>query len=241
MSKRDNPVVLFSVLTVTFVLSVAGIWWAHQFGSGLNSSVENRSASTGEARSAKVTPTPTPISTPKPTPTPTRTPTPTPTPIPTRTSTPTPIATQATIPTPIPTPTPTSTATPIPTPASKKLKTVADIANFEVNVDVKFATESAQLTDEDKQTLNSLVSQLKEFDKKTVGVQVIGHTNARGEADFNVPLSQERAQAVADYLRSRGVELQITALGKGASKPLPDTDPLDRRNKRTEIRLVAIN
>ncbi len=241
MSKRDNPVVLFSVLTVTFVLSVAGIWWAHQFGSGLNSSVENRSASTGEAGSPKVTPTPTPISTPKstPTPTPTRTSTPIPTPIPTRTSTPTPIATQAPIPTPIPTR--TSTATPIVTPASKKLKTAADIANFEVNVDVKFATESAQLTDEDKQMLNSLVSQLKEFDKKTVGVRVIGHTNARGEADFNVPLSQERAQAVADYLRSRGVELQITALGKGASKPLPDTDPLDRRNKRTEIRLVAIN
>jgi outer membrane protein OmpA-like peptidoglycan-associated protein len=229
MSKRDNPVVLFSVLTVTFVLSVAGIWWAHQFGSGLNSSVENRSASTPEARSPKVTPTPTPISTPKSTPIPTRTQAPIATPIPTRTSTPTPI------------PTRTSTATPIPTPVSKKLKTVADIANFEVNVDVKFATESAELTDEDKQTLNSLVSQLKEFDKKTVGVRVIGHTNARGEADFNVPLSQERAQAVADYLRSRGVELQITALGKGASKPLPDTDPLDRRNKRTEIRLVAIN
>jgi outer membrane protein OmpA-like peptidoglycan-associated protein len=203
MSKRDNPVVLFSVLTVTFVLSVAGLWWAHQFGSGLNSSGENRSVSTGEARSAKVTRTQIPISTPKP--------------IATRTSTPT------------------------PNPASKKLKTAADIANFQVNINIKFATESAQLTDEDKQMLNSLVSQLKEFDKKTVAVRVIGHTNASGEADFNVPLSQERAQAVADYLRSRGVELQITASGKGASKPLPDIDPLDRRNKRTEIRLVSIN
>ncbi|MBW4670533.1 MAG: OmpA family protein [Cyanomargarita calcarea GSE-NOS-MK-12-04C] len=201
MSKRDNPVVLFSVLTVTFVLSVAGLWWAHQFGSGLNSSVENESATTEEAPNTKVTPTPTPISTPKPIP----------------------------------------TQTLIPTPASKKLKTAADIANFQVNIDVKFATESAELTDEDKQMLNSLVSQLKEFDQKTVGVRVIGHTNARGEADFNVPLSQERAQAVANYLRSRGVKLKITASGKGASKPLPDTDPLDRRNKRTEIRLVSIN
>jgi outer membrane protein OmpA-like peptidoglycan-associated protein len=207
MNKPDNPVVLFSVLTVTFVLSVVGIWWAHQFGSALNYTIENPSVITGEAPKVKVTPTP--ISTPKPIP------------IPTRTS--------------------TSTPTPTPTPASKKLKTAADIANFQVNVDVKFATESAELTDEDKQMLNSLVGQLKEFDQKTVAVRVIGHTNARGEADFNVPLSQERAQAVADYLRSRGVQLQITASGKGASKPLPDIDPLDRRNKRTEIRLVSIN
>jgi outer membrane protein OmpA-like peptidoglycan-associated protein len=43
MSKRDNPAVLVLTLIATFGVSVAGIWWAHQFGLGLNSGVENDS------------------------------------------------------------------------------------------------------------------------------------------------------------------------------------------------------
>lgn len=43
MNKRDNPMVLVLTLVVTFGVSVVGIWWAYQFGFGLNSVAENKS------------------------------------------------------------------------------------------------------------------------------------------------------------------------------------------------------
>lgn len=49
MSKRENPVVLALVIAAAFILSLAGIWWAQQFGFGLHSSVENKSESTSQS------------------------------------------------------------------------------------------------------------------------------------------------------------------------------------------------
>jgi outer membrane protein OmpA-like peptidoglycan-associated protein len=61
MSKRDSPFVLPLVLAVTFGLSMAGIWWAHQFGFASNSSIENTSEITTENIYSSPTPIPTPI------------------------------------------------------------------------------------------------------------------------------------------------------------------------------------
>ncbi|MCM0593503.1 MAG: OmpA family protein [Gloeotrichia echinulata DEX184] len=67
------------------------------------------------------------------------------------------------------------------------------------------------------------------------------HTSKFGDADFNQTVSQQRAEAVAKYLRDRSVKLKIEAVGKGGQQPLPNIDPEDKRNQRTEIRLVRFN
>jgi len=131
------------------------------------------------------------------------------------------------------------------TPNSKlntsQVKTAPNIGNLQVRGDVKFDFDSAELTDEGKQTLNHLAEEISEFNVQTVAVQVIGHTSQSGSADSNQALSQERAQVVADYLRNRGLKHNTEAEGKGFSQPLPGIFPDDPRNQRTEIHLVRVN
>jgi outer membrane protein OmpA-like peptidoglycan-associated protein len=117
----------------------------------------------------------------------------------------------------------------------------SNIGNLQLQEEVKFTTDSALLTDQGKKTLDKLSHEIAEFNEQTIGVRVIGHTSRFGEADFNQTLSQKRAQTVANYLRDRGLKHKIVAVGKGSSQPLAGVHPEDRRNQRTEIRLVRVN
>jgi outer membrane protein OmpA-like peptidoglycan-associated protein len=67
---------------------------------------------------------------------------------------------------------------------------------------------------------------------------VEGHTDSRGSRDLNMQLSLERAQAVMNYLVSRGVPAEaITAVGIGPDRPVADNNTRDGRteNRRVEI------
>jgi outer membrane protein OmpA-like peptidoglycan-associated protein len=124
---------------------------------------------------------------------------------------------------------------------ANQITTAPSIGNLKVQGEVEFNSDSAELTDEGKQTLNHLAQEISEFNVQTVAVRVIGHTSETGLADSNQMLSQQRAQVVVDYLRSRGLKHNIVAEGKGFSQPLPGISPYDLRNQRTEIRLVRVN
>jgi outer membrane protein OmpA-like peptidoglycan-associated protein len=122
-----------------------------------------------------------------------------------------------------------------------QIQTVTDIGNLQIHGQVKFATDSDQITSESKQTLSKLAQQITDFNSKTVAVRIIGHTSQFGDAEFNRTLSQQRAQSVANYLHALGIKHKLLVVGKGSSQPLPDLDPQDKRNQRTEIRLVRLN
>jgi outer membrane protein OmpA-like peptidoglycan-associated protein len=67
---------------------------------------------------------------------------------------------------------------------------------------------------------------------------VEGHTDSRGARDLNMGLSLERAQAVMNFLVSRGVPAEaITAVGIGPDRPIADNNTRDGRteNRRVEI------
>jgi outer membrane protein OmpA-like peptidoglycan-associated protein len=69
-------------------------------------------------------------------------------------------------------------------------------------------------------------------------IVVEGHTDSRGSRDFNMQLAQSRAQAVMNYLVSRGVAAEsITAVGIGPDRPIADNNTRDGRqeNRRVEI------
>lgn len=121
-----------------------------------------------------------------------------------------------------------------------QIKTAPNIGNLQVRGDVKFNVGSTQLNPQGKQTLNQLAQEIAQFNSQTVAVKVIGHTSKTGTTDFNQKISQQRAQVVANYLRSR-LKHKIVAEGKGFSKPLPGISPTDYRNQRTEVRLVRVN
>ncbi|MBV9385830.1 MAG: OmpA family protein [Chroococcidiopsidaceae cyanobacterium CP_BM_ER_R8_30] len=124
---------------------------------------------------------------------------------------------------------------------ASQITTAPTIGNLKVQGEVEFNSDSAELTDKGKQTLNKLAQEISDFNVQTVAVRVIGHTSQTGLADSNQSLSQQRAQVVVDYLRSRGIKNNILAEGKGFSQPLPGIPPDDPHNQRTEIRLVRVN
>ncbi|NEQ53803.1 MAG: OmpA family protein, partial [Leptolyngbya sp. SIO3F4] len=115
------------------------------------------------------------------------------------------------------------------------------IGNLEVRGEVKFGAGSANIAAEGQQTLTQLAAEINEFNTETVAIRVIGHTSQTGAADLNQRLSQQRAEAVVNYLKSQSVAHNIVAEGKGFSEPLPGVPANAAQNQRTEIRLVRID
>jgi outer membrane protein OmpA-like peptidoglycan-associated protein len=102
---------------------------------------------------------------------------------------------------------------------------------------ILFASNKYTLLDTARTKLDQVAEALKaqQSDKRMV---VEGHTDSRGSEQSNQALSLNRANAVRDYLVSRGVDSdKITAVGKGASQPLVDNKTAENRanNRRVEI------
>jgi len=67
-------------------------------------------------------------------------------------------------------------------------------------------------------------------------IQVAGHTDSRGSEQYNLELSQRRADAVKNALVQRGVDpMRIQTYGYGESQPISSNDAL---NRRVEIIIV---
>lgn len=75
-----------------------------------------------------------------------------------------------------------------------------------------------------------------------ISVEVAGHTDSQGAAEYNESLSERRALTVRDYLIRAGVSAsQLTARGYGESEPVADNNTAAGRaqNRRVELRIVA--
>jgi outer membrane protein OmpA-like peptidoglycan-associated protein len=72
---------------------------------------------------------------------------------------------------------------------------------------------------------------------KTTSIEVEGFTDPTGGPHINDPLSQRRAQAVAAYLKSRGVREPVRVRGLGASQPVGNNATPEGRaeNRRSEV------
>ncbi len=102
--------------------------------------------------------------------------------------------------------------------------------------DVTFKPGSWWLNARARGALDDIATRLVAFPE--VRIEVQAHTDSQGPADLNLDLSSRRAEAVVDYLRSRGVpELQLESLGVGETRPLGsnDTAPGRKRNRRVEL------
>lgn len=107
---------------------------------------------------------------------------------------------------------------------------------------VTFAFAKSTLLPEARKTLDQAVEILKRHPELTV--EVAGHTDSRGAADFNQKLSETRAKAVYDYLVEKGIDAKQLEgpIGYGESKPVAsnDTDAGREQNRRTELNVKAV-
>jgi outer membrane protein OmpA-like peptidoglycan-associated protein len=72
-------------------------------------------------------------------------------------------------------------------------------------------------------------------------IEIGGHTDSRGADDFNLRLSQERADAVLAYLASKGVPQEnLLAIGYGETRPIDPALTVEayEKNRRTEFKVI---
>ena len=101
-----------------------------------------------------------------------------------------------------------------------------------------FDTGKSTLRPESNAELDRLVQLMK--DVPNLKIEISGHTDNTGSASLNASLSQDRAQAVVDYLKAKGVSAaRMTAMGYGSNRPVASNDTSDGRqqNRRTEFEI----
>jgi len=105
---------------------------------------------------------------------------------------------------------------------------------------VNFDFGKAVIKPQGKAELDKLVASVKAA-YSIESVSVTGHTDSVGSDKYNQGLSEKRAQAVADYLRSQGVDVGMSAIGKGESSPVASnaTKAGRAQNRRVEILIKA--
>ena len=81
----------------------------------------------------------------------------------------------------------------------------------EKKVEVYFNFNSHELEESEKRKLEEVIRELKERDYQAV---VYGYADCVGSEKYNLELSQKRAKAVAEFLKSRGIEVKEVK-GKG--------------------------
>ncbi|HEY4798430.1 MAG TPA: OmpA family protein, partial [Bacteroidia bacterium] len=104
---------------------------------------------------------------------------------------------------------------------------------------VYFDSGKASLRVESYKELNELVEYMKL--KKSLVIEIAGHTDNVGKADANQLLSQNRSNSVRDYLLKHGIaENRVVAKGYGDTQPIAsnDSDAGKQKNRRTEVRVI---
>lgn len=102
---------------------------------------------------------------------------------------------------------------------------------------VYFRINSAEISTESEIFLQDVVNTLKDFPEAKIEIR--GHTDNTGDANYNFQLSQDRADAVKDYLVRNGVDpFRIESIGFGETKPIADNDTKVGRQKNRRIEFV---
>jgi len=98
---------------------------------------------------------------------------------------------------------------------------------------VTFDTNSARLTPAARKALDVVAQALGSDQLAGHRFMIEGHADPRGTADANLKLSRERAEAVRDYLGSKGIDqARLQALGKGDKELIKPADPAAPENRR---------
>jgi outer membrane protein OmpA-like peptidoglycan-associated protein len=106
---------------------------------------------------------------------------------------------------------------------------------------ITFRTGSADLNAQFFKVLDGVAQVAKKYDKTII--EIAGHTDNVGGAEFNKQLSQRRANAVAQYLMSRGLaESRIMTAAGGEDHPIASnaTEQGRAANRRVEVTLAPL-
>jgi len=104
----------------------------------------------------------------------------------------------------------------------------------------KFKTNKYALSDDEKAKLTDFASKLKN-DNRNVYIEIQGHTDATGTADYNETLGEERAEAVRLFLNEQGIALnRMNTISYGETAPVADNKSKDGRAQNRRVNIVVM-
>ncbi len=140
-------------------------------------------------------------------------------------------------------PPPPPAAKPAPPPPPKPAPVIEKVT---LRSDALFDFDKATIRPDAQSKLNDLVSQIKSVNLEVV--IAVGHTDRIGSVAYNQKLSVRRAEAVKNYLVSKGVPAnRVYTEGKGKSQPVKQCTDKNRKaliaclqpNRRVEVEIVG--
>jgi outer membrane protein OmpA-like peptidoglycan-associated protein len=106
-----------------------------------------------------------------------------------------------------------------------------------VSLNIAFEYNSSDLKPQAYAQLTQLKLALSSAALGKDRIMVAGHTDAKGDPQYNQRLSLRRAEAVKHFLVANGLDARrLQAVGYGSDQPLTPDQPDDPRNRRVEIR-----
>jgi outer membrane protein OmpA-like peptidoglycan-associated protein len=106
---------------------------------------------------------------------------------------------------------------------------------------ITFKSDSSELDPSFYKVLKSVNLVVKKYNKTVV--EVAGHTDSTGAAEYNQQLSERRANSVAQYLESQGLaNNRVVTVGAGETRPVADNSTPEGRqtNRRVELTLTPL-
>ncbi len=93
-------------------------------------------------------------------------------------------------------------------------------SSVQIDMDIKFSSDSSSLTLASKDTLNQIINALNSNSDSIEQIKVIGHTDSKGTNLYNQHLSERRAQMVSNYIQEKTPSLyaRLISLGMGESE-----------------------
>ncbi|MFK7899673.1 MAG: OmpA family protein [Cyclobacteriaceae bacterium] len=126
------------------------------------------------------------------------------------------------------------------------LPVLVDTVSQRVSFPVNFSFNSYVIEESENKNLAKLISILQR--DRAIAVSIYSHTDCRGEEEYNLFLSQKRAQATVEYLVRNGVKRKqvVSAEGRGELEPIANCNCGDcsevqyKANRRSEFELVKV-
>lgn len=114
------------------------------------------------------------------------------------------------------------------------------VGNIYVLRNIYFDFDKATLKSTSNKELNNLLELLQK--NPAMEIEISGHTDNKGSDEYNLVLSRKRAQAVVNWLVSKGISKnRLTYAGYGESRPLATNDDEEEGrelNRRTEFKII---
>jgi outer membrane protein OmpA-like peptidoglycan-associated protein len=104
-----------------------------------------------------------------------------------------------------------------------------------------FDSDKTELKAESKTELDKVAEMLNE--QTTMRIEISGHTDNSGKSEYNLRLSQGRAESVKAYLIAQGISAgRIETRGYGDTRPIASNDTAEGKalNRRTEMKIIGL-